>query len=743
MAPKRHMILLCALLATIPAINVCIPEETSDTNPPQNSRPRIGLVLGGGGALGMAHVGVLKVLEELRVPVDCIAGTSMGAIIGGFYAAGMSPDEIGELLVNLDWWDLLNDKAAREDLNFRRRQDTARYLFDAEVGYRPPWRFLFPPGLSAGQKLGILMRRETTVVASIRDFDELNIPFRAVATDLLTGEMALLDHGNLALSMRASMAVPGIFTPVELDGRLLVDGGVVNNVPVDAAQAMQADIIIAVDVGALKAEAIKKNLSNFATVLAQSFLLMQRPSIQSRIKEADLLIQPDLAARNATEFHRAAQIIPSGAEATRAHAAELAKWSVSKEEYARYLQKQRRPPAAPQHVAAVRIEGNQRVDERVIRRVIRTRPGEEVDFEKVERDVARVHGMGDFQNVSYEIVSSTGGCEIVYSVQEKPWGPGYLHFGLRMESNLDNESAWQFLINYTLTRINRLGAELRMDIDIGSNQRAMAEFYQPLARSGLLFIAPRASGESSTLPVFEDDRRIATYDVNLWMSGLDAGLALSDAAELRLGALAGYGSAELSAGAEDLPELNGPIAGFTANLVVDRLDHPFFARKGNYFQAYAFLSRPLIGAEENYDKVSAEYQQHVSFGRHTVQMTVMGASSLGSDIPLYDRFTLGGLDTIGGLSQNQVAGQYAALFQVGYRYELARLPPAFGRGIFAILRQDFGNAWETRDDIELDNLRYSFDAGLAADTVIGPCGLGFAIADRGNHQIFVSVGTLF
>lgn len=720
-----------------------LPAYAQDATNALPSRPRVGLVLGGGGALGMAHVGVLEVLEELRVPVDCIAGTSMGAIIGGFYAAGMSPAEIRDMLVSLDWWDLLNDKTSREYLGFRRKQDNTRYLFDAELGFRPPWRVLFPPGLSAGQKLGILMRRETTAVASVRDFDELNIPFRAVATDLLTGEMVLLGSGNLPTALRASMAVPGVFTPIELDGRLLVDGGVVDNVPVDAAQAMNADIIIAVDVGALKAEAIKKDLSNFATVLAQSFLLMQRPSIQSRIKEADLLIQPDLTAHNAAEFHRAAQIIPPGAEATREHAAELAKWSVSEDEYATYLRKQRRTRLAPQQVAAVRVEGNRRVDERAIRSVIRSRPGEDVDFGKVESDVARVHGMGDFQTVSYEILASTGGCHIVYSVQEKPWGPGYLHFGLRLESNLDDESAWQFLLNYTLTRINRLGAELRMDAEAGSDQRADVEFYQPLAPSSSFFVAPRVGASSSVLPVFENDRRIASYDVNVTDAELAAGVNLREQGELRFGVVGGYASAERNAGAQDLPEIDGVIAGFTGRLTVDRLDHPFFARKGSYFQAAAFLSRPAIGAEENYDKVSVEYRKYVTFEPHTLQLTALGASSLNSDIPAYDRFTLGGLDTIAGLSRDQIAGQYAALAQIGYRYELARLPPALGRGLYAIVRYDAGNAWETRDDVSLDNLRHSIGFALAADTGIGPCGIGFAIADRDNQQFFFSVGTLF
>ncbi|OQA28039.1 MAG: NTE family protein RssA [Verrucomicrobia bacterium ADurb.Bin345] len=710
---------------------------------PPTARPRIGLVLGGGGALGMAHVGVLEALEELRVPVDCIAGTSMGAIIGGFYAAGMSPAEIGELLIALDWWDLLNDKTSREYLGFRRKQDDARYLFDAELGFRPPWRVLVPPGLSAGQKLGILMRRETTAVASVRDFDSLNVPFRAVATDLISGETVILGSGNLPMALRASMAVPGIFTPVELDGRLLVDGGVVNNVPVDAAKAMNTDIIIAVDVGALKAEAIKKNLSNFATVLAQSFLLMQRPSIQSRIKEADVLIQPDLTAHSAADFHHAAQIIPPGADATRAHAEELSKWSVSEEEYAAYLRKQRRSRQPPQHVAAVRVDGNHRVDERAIRAVIVTRPEEELDFGTVERDVARIHGMGDFQTVVYEVRPSTGGCDVVYTVQEKPWGPGYLHFGLRLESNLDDESAWQFLLNYTLTRINRLGAELRMDADVGSDQRADIEFYQPLNPSAAFFVAPRVGSSSSVLPVFEDDRKIASYDVNLTDAELAAGMNIRDMGELRFGAVGGYGTAELNSGAEELPEFDGVIAGFTGRFTVDRLDHPFFARKGSYFQASAFLSRPAIGAEENYDKVSAEYRQCATVGSHTLQLSLLGASSLGSDIPVYDRFTLGGLDTLAGLSRDQLAGQYAGLIQVAYRYELARLPPALGRGIYAILRQDAGNAWDARGDISLSDLRYSTGLALAADTGIGPCGIGFAIADRENHQFFFSVGTLF
>jgi len=708
-----------------------------------STRPTVGLVLGGGGALGIAHVGVLKELEEMRVPIDYIGGTSMGAIIAGLYASGMSPTQIEDLLVGIDWWDVLKDRPARRDLDFRRKQDDAKFLLDIDIGLNH-WRLTIPGGLSSGQKLITIMQRETAPVASIDDFNSLNIPYRAVATDLTTGEAVILDHGSLAQAMRASMAVPGVFTPVIRDDQVLVDGGVVNNVPVDVVKAMGADIIIAVDVGELKARELRKNLTNLGNILGQTYLVMQRKEVQAQMEDADITILPDLAAFSPTGFEKAAQIIPKGTEATRQQANELGKLSVSEDEFDEYLRNQRLKRSETVEVTDIAIEGNDRVSDAVVLSRIKATPDGETNLDTVQRDVARIYGMGDFLTVTYDIQPETNGNRLSYVIQEKPWGPGYVRFGLRIETDLDKDSTWQFLADYTRMQANRLGAEFRLQLEAGDKQRIYSEFYQPLTPSALFFVAPRLGAGSEIRGVYDRDDKIAEYDIDSFGGALDAGIQVLDSAELRAGVFIGTGRAQITTGDRSLPEFDGGLGAFTASFTVDRLDASVFPRHGGYLRTEAYLSRPALGGVDVYDKGTLFAEQYISAGeRHTFSIGVIAASSFGSDLPPYDEFTLGGTESLAGLSQDQVGGKYAGLLQIGYRFEVTRLPPAFGDGVYVVLRQDTGNAWRDRDDSGTDDLRYGGAAAIAADTVFGPMIIGYAVADGGNRRAFLSVGTIF
>ena len=292
---------------------------------PDAVRPKVGLVLGGGGALGIAHVGVLRVLEKLRIPIDFIGGTSMGSIIGGLYAAGLSPDEIQAFLERQNWDEVMSDDTPRRELFFRRKQDDQRYLF--ELGVKSNGLAL-GAGVAAGQKFNNLLQFETLRSVAVTNFDQLPVPFRAVATDLMTGAPYILDHGRLALAMRASMAVPGMFTPMRVDGRLLVDGGVVDNLPVDMVRGLGADVIIAVDVGSSAERVDEGSLNTMGGILGRTYSIAQRPGQRAQFKKADLGIQPDLGGFTAAQFDRVSAIVPKGEQAAQAMASELARFSV-------------------------------------------------------------------------------------------------------------------------------------------------------------------------------------------------------------------------------------------------------------------------------------------------------------------------------------------------------------------------------------------------------------------------------
>ena len=339
-------------------------------------RPKVGLVLGGGGALGLAHIGVLKVLEEQRIPIDFIGGTSMGSIIAGLYASGMSPDEMQAWLESLDWDEVMSDATPRRELYFRRKQEDQRYLLEMGLNWKGP---KMGTGLAAGQKFNNLMQLVTLRAAGITDFDRLPIPYRAVATDLQSGTARVLDHGNLATAMRASMAVPGVFTAVEIDGRVLVDGGIVDNLPVDVVKAMGADVVIAVDVGSDADVVDPESLKSLGGILGRTYTIAQRPEQIEQFKHADIGIQPVLAGLTAGDFARVSEFVPKGAEAARGKRAELARLAVGEPEYAEFLKKQRRPKPVETEVDALAVSGNHRVSDQAIRGRIQSRAGAPFD----------------------------------------------------------------------------------------------------------------------------------------------------------------------------------------------------------------------------------------------------------------------------------------------------------------------------------------------------------------------------
>ncbi len=358
----RRLFLLCVLVASTVA-SAAEPIE----------RPKVGLVLSGGGALGIAHVGVLKVLEELRVPVHCVAGNSMGAIIGGTFAAGYTPQEIEDVLLAIRWSDLLDDRPDRRRVPFRRKQDDLTFLSRVEVGFNHG-RFQLPSALVEGQKLNFLLQALTIHTVGLESFDDLPVPFRAVATDLETGEEVILDHGDLALAIRASMAVPGVFSPVEINGQLLVDGGLVNNLPVDQGRALGADVVIAVDVG--EPLRTREQLESLSGVTRQVLRMMTARNVARQTPDADLVIHPAVEEFATSDFNKAEEMIVRGEQAARRVAEELRRFAVSDDEYARYKERFQIRDLSEPTVTSIQVASESRTDPKLVLREVRTRPGD-------------------------------------------------------------------------------------------------------------------------------------------------------------------------------------------------------------------------------------------------------------------------------------------------------------------------------------------------------------------------------
>ena len=750
------VVTLCLLAAAHP---VSARAEESD-------RPKIGLALGGGGAKGGGHVGVIKVLEEMNVPIDYIAGTSIGAIVGGLYASGMTSDELADALANIDWTEALQDRPPRRDLNFRRKEDSARYLFDLEVGIGRGG-LKWPAGFVSGQNLFFLLQSLTLGVAHVDDFDELSIPFRAVATDVGSGDMVVLDHGYLATALRASMAIPGFFSPVEIEDRLLVDGGMVNNLPVDVAFDMGADIVIAVDLGAALSD---RNVGrSVVQIYQQTIRMLTRPNVDSRLEMADFVINPGVADYGTMAFNEIVEIMEKGYETASSMTGEIARFSVDPSVYEAHRKAQIAPPPEPITIDFVDFVGNERVDDRVIQRQIRLEAGsklslemfgddlsellgtgsqrderrqrqltgeEPLDLRALFEDLRRIYGLGEFEQVDFGFEERGEERGVVIRMREKQWGPNYLHFGLEIATEGSGDTLLQFLVNLTKTTINARGGEWRNDLLIGNDRGVLTEFYQPLDFGGRFFVAPRVDFNAGRIRLFEDGNSLAELDTSDTTFGFDFGYSAGTYAEVRLGAITGFGRASLETGTippeleEDLEEID--FGGARLLVRADRLDSVAIPRKGWSSRFRAFQSLESLNADEEYSKIDFSGQKYFSRGKHTGFGSLAAGWSTG-DLPIYDEFTLGGFGSMSGYADRELRGQYLGLGRLGYYYRILK---SWYLGGWA----ETGNTWQEGEPITWDNLRYSGTVILAKDTVIGPLYVAYAIADEGRDKFYFILG---
>ena len=740
---KNHLIInrffvlfFCGLLLFASSINA---EES------KQPRKKIGLVLGGGGALGLAHIGVLKVLEEQKIPIDYITGTSMGAIVAGMYASGMSPDEIEERFITINWWSVLKDRSPYPFLDYRKKKDYERFM-GLEFGIKKTG-FVFPPGMSYGQKLNNVLETFSIDAVGISDFDKLNIPYRALASDLLSGKSVVLKSGNLAMAMRASMAVPGVFTPVRtIDGMILIDGGILNNIPVNVAKDMGADIIIAVDVGASSAQVgTNENFQSLMAVTARTYSLMKRPNEEQQLKDATLVVAPDLGELNASQFHKVSEIIPCGYRAANKMKEQLKRYSVDDKTFQTYLKKQRKDNVKEITVREIKVKGSNRVPIASIKNRIKTKPGV-LDIQSIQDDLNRIHGMGDFQTVTYDLAPTTNGYELAYIPVEKFWGPGYLRFGTKIELATDSTFLWSILLNYTKTQLNDLNGEVLVDLELGGYRRmTRTEWYQPVTADGRFFIAPSLlySNEDSDFYSPSTHKPVADINEEQAYARVDLGVSFSEYGEARIGLQGGRVVLTGSSGFVTFDEEKNTLVGAKMLLRLDQLDEPIFSTSGYQLSVDGFFSFSDLGSSTTYSTLECTAKKPLTFGAHTLLPKISMGSSLGSDLPFYALFDVGGMHDFAGMAPYQMRGNYYGIGSLGYLYQISQLPPTLGGGLFFISRVDAGNAWYKSSEIALDNISYGGLVGFGAHTIVGTCFLAVGKAESIDTRFYFLLGNTF
>src|SRR3984893_2542734 len=687
--------------------------QAADAEPPV--RPRICLVLSGGGARGMAHIGVLKVLEDLKIPIDCIAGTSMGAIVGGLYASGMTAHEIDSTMRSLDWQEAFHDAPPRRDLAFRRKQDDRNFLVRLPLGLKHG-QILLPKGFIQGQKLQETLRQLTLRFSNSTDFDRLPTPFRAVATDLETGDAVLLDKGDLAIAMRASISAPGVFAPVDYQGRLLVDGGLAENLPINVARGMNADILIVSDVSFPLQQRAK--LDSALTISNQMLaILVRKDSDRQRktLTQQDVLIEPVLGAATSTDFTQGVSTIVQGERAARGAVDRLAALSVDDSTYRAYLARraEREPGLRP--IEFVRVDRESKRYEKTIVAEMQPLVGKPLDLNQVGARITELYGLGNFETLDYSMVEQAPGTSaaagegqtqesgLEIRARRKSWGPNYIRFGLNLEDDFQGNSRFNAAARFVLSEINEWGAELLTDVQFGSDPKVVSEFYQPLDAQRTWFVAPSARIEARDLPIYADNVEVADFRDREVEADLDVGRNLSNWGEIRVGLHRTNGLTRQRFGDPKLVETQYNLGEYFFKFSYDKLDHVHFPRDGQTFTLQWDADRTNLGSDIVRDRVSADWLVARSRGRNTLLWWTSAGTTLDGNVrpnALPEFYSLGGFFNLSGLPPTSLLGPHYAITRAIYFRKIGR----GGEGFFEFpayigASLEVGNTWAQRGDI--------------------------------------------
>ncbi|KNX76695.1 membrane protein [Pseudomonas sp. 250J] len=725
--------LLYCLLLMLTSFTVLAAEAT---------RPKIGLVLSGGAARGLAHIGVLKALEEQGVRIDAIAGTSMGAVVGGLYASGYSIAELEKLATTLDWQQALSDAPPRKDVPFRRKQDDRDFLVKQKLSFRDDGSLGLPLGVIQGQNLALLLESKLAHTADIRDFDKLPIPFRAVATDITSGEKVIFRRGHLPQVIRASMSIPAVFAPVELDGRLLVDGGMTDNIPVDVVREMGVDLAIVVDIGTPLRN--RKQLATVVDVLNQSITLMTRRNSEEQLatlRREDILVQPPLSAFGVTDFGRAQDMIDAGYRATRALDPRLA--ALRQPEGDSNLAVARSPKQRTPIITAIRVENDSKVSDDVIRYYIRQPIGEPLDLGRLQTDMGTLYGLDYFDQVQYRVAHKGDEHTLVINARGRRGGTDYLRLGLNLSDDLRGDSAFNLGASYRVNGINRLGGEWLTRAQIGDEQELYSEFYQPLDVGSRYFIAPYLALGSQNVEATLDNDPVAEYRLERYGFGLNVGRQIGTYGEVRLGVGKAWGNAEVRIGDQDLPKVSFNEGFYELKYSFDTFDNVYFPHSGEDIGLTVRKYDKSLDSDQDYRQWLFNLDKAISSGPNTLVLGGRYGRTLDDAEVVTSSFVFGGARQLSGFRQDSISGQNMSLLRMVYYRRLtprAYLPLDFPLYLGGSLER--GRAWNNDNEFDSGYINAA-SIFLGLETPLGPLNLSYGANDAHEKAVYLNLGHTF
>ncbi|HOQ42641.1 MAG: NTE family protein RssA [Deltaproteobacteria bacterium ADurb.Bin151] len=708
--------------------------------------PRIGLVLSGGGARGLAHVGVIQVLEEMKIPISCIAGTSMGAIVGGLYAAGLSPAEMEKLVTSMEWNEAFKDKPPPSELTFRRKKDAAEYLIDSDLGFKNK-KFQIPKGLLQGQNLNLMLKSILFHTEGVDDFDKLNIPFRAIATDIETGDAVVLGKGELVKAIRASMSIPALFAPVEIDNKMLVDGGVANNLPIDIVRQMGADVVIAVDISTKLSS--RDQLTSSIEITAQlTSILVQRNTarqIQS-LREGDILITPDMGDIGSADFFKAPEAVTVGRKKAEEMKPHLARFAAKEDDFMAYLKLQRHKDTEMPVIDSVEVVNKTSLPTKLIGAHIDIKPGKKLDLSQLRRNIDRIYGIDTFERVDFRLMKKDKSTGIVFEPLEKSWGPNYFRFGLGMEDSFKGVSKYALTTKFTKTAMNRLAGEWSTEVRIGENSRIVTEFYQPVDDSLSYFVAVNAGYRVRDFNDYNEDGDVTTqHRAHSIHAGLDVGRQFGNWGELRLGINREYGAVRVLVGDHTGPAEYYNRASIFASAAYSTLDNYVFPLSGTDAYLTWNYNLKMLGSDIEVQALAFKWMTALTWRKFTFLPSVEIRTTLDNDdMEVQDTFPLGGFLNLSGFGANELFGRHTGLARlIVYREIFSTGIGALTMPLYIGMSAETGNVWNKRADINFDSLILAGSVFIGTKTFLGPIYLAYGQAQRSHSSVYLYLGQRF
>jgi NTE family protein len=734
----RRLIPLCLLVIATALLG---PATATADPPAPPDRPKVALVLSGGGARGAAHIGIIKRFEELHIPIDIITGTSMGAIVGGIYAAGVPISEVEDWMRTTDWASLLNDRPDRAQRSIRNKNDDYNYPRGLEFGLNGS-RLKLPPTLVTGQKFIFELRQLTLPALDITDFDQLPIPFRAIATDILTGDSIVLDRGSLPEAIRASMAIPGLFAPVKRDGMVLVDGFLRNNLPIDIAQQMGADIIIAVNVkAALVSEDELRSPVAYSTQMLNVMGLAQDKHQISLLHENDIYIYILMPGQKPGDFPSAPDNIAAGYTAAREHDARLAALSLSPADYLAWNENRLAPSPAHLVIEDIQMAGNSRVSSRSLHRKLGLAPGEPLSLPRLQQGLGQIYDTGEFELVDFNLLPTADPDRRILELQpnDKTWGPNYLRFGLVLASDLESVSSFNILTDYRMTQLNDLGAEFTFEANVGDGQYYGAEFYQPLDYASRFFVAPT---------IGYDHQTSLESNQNLSISGFSYGSLLG----LNLGPQALL-SVSISHHDTNISGFLPQSISYTEDILSlefswDTIDNIYFPKYGLSLNLGVNQNKGTFsdGLGDIVNKnFTAQVLWPLTYGTSTLLTYIDIAGPINENRAsqiTHTGLTLGGLFNLSGVPLDSISGDTAMIGRLVYYHHFAKFSPLIGEGVYLGGSLEAGNAW-TDGSYDLSDLIYAGSVFIGLDTFVGPLYIAYGRANTNEGSMYFYLGQTF